>query len=265
MISFTGSVKTGRIVQQNSNYKKLVIESGGKSPNFVFEDADIDALLQNPSFILSMLIHSGQACVLGSRLIVHESLKDQLVEKLKERFESFVVGPPSSPEVLAAMPFCYSCITPQFQMETIERLVASAIEQGATLVTGGKCLNTGIYEGGRYYSPTLFDNVTEDMEIFTEEVFGPVITVTTFKDIDEAIRIGNNVVHGLSCHIWSENTRTVMKVARGINAGFIYNNVFGAPAVYEPFGGNKQSGVGRENGIDGLNEYLISKTLVFPY
>jgi len=265
LVSFTGSVKTGKIVQQNASYKKVVIESGGKSPSFVFEDTNVDELLQNPTFILSMLGHSGQICVLGSRLIVHESLKDILVAKLKERFESYVVGPPSSPEVLGAMPFCYSCITPQFQLETIERLVATALEQGATLVTGGHPLTTGLCEGGRYYAPTLFDNVTEDMSIFQEEVFGPVIAVTTFKDLDEAIRIGNNVTQGLSAMIWSNNIKTVITVAKRIKAGFIMNNTFGAPGINETFGGVKHSGIGSENGLEGIREYLVTKTLVLPY
>jgi len=182
-------------------------------------------------------------------LLVHEDIKDKVVERLKALFE----GPL---KVVGA-------ITIKEQLQKIEDYVEFGKADKATLVCGGTRLTDGEHSKGHYFASTIFTNVTPNMRIFQEEIFGPVISVISFKTTEEAIALANNVVQGLACIIWSNNLTIVMECCKKIKAGFFMINKFGPPGPHEPFGGLKQSGFGKELGKEGYQAYLDVKTVSF--
>lgn len=251
-VSFTGSIEASKkvIAASSSNLKKVTIEAGGKSPNIIFKDTDLDALFAPNSFFpFSCILHSGQVCAIGSRLLVHEDIKDKVVERLKALFEGpfKVVG----------------AITMKEQLQKIEEYVKFGKEEKATLVCGGTRLTDGDYSKGHYFASTIFTDVTPSMKIFQDEIFGPVLSVVTFKTTEEAIALANSVIQGLACMVWSNNITTVMECCKKIKAGFFMVNKFGAPGPHEAFGGLKQSGIGKELGKEGYQAYLDIKTVSF--
>lgn len=253
-VTFTGSTETAKKVMASasSTMKRITLEAGGKSPLIVCKDADIGALLSMnpPLFILGAgLFHSGQVCAIGSRVLVHKSKKAELLAGLKGAFESdgirAVVGP----------------VTFKEQFNKISEYVSIGQKEGNVVVTGGKQRTDGDCAKGLFFEPTLIDNVSPNHTLWKEEVFGPLTAIAEFDTIDEAILLANSVEQGLSASIWSNNINDVMKLSKGVRAGYIMVNKFAAPGPHEPFGGMKQSGLGRECGRDGYAAFLEQKTV----
>ena len=253
MVSFTGSTRAGIAVAQAAaaTVKRVHQELGGKAANLVLEGADLGAVL--PPTVMGVLANSGQSCIAPTRLLVHTSQVGEATAIVKGIMEATQVGDP------AMMGAHIGPVVNKAQFDKIQGLIQSAIDEGATLVTGG----TGRPDGrnsGYYVRPTLFTDVTPDMRIAQEEVFGPVATITTYDSQEEAIRIANDTPYGLSATI-SGDPATAAKVAPKLRAGLVTINSW-SPDGAAPFGGYKQSGNGRENGRYGLADFMEVKTVV---
>ncbi|KAF2114952.1 putative aldehyde dehydrogenase [Lophiotrema nucula] len=252
-ISFTGSVFAGKKVQElaaKSNLKRVVLELGGKSPSLIFPDADIENALVHHS--QNFLFNTGQACVAASRTFVHEDIADEFVKQLKVRYEQFThtIGSPLDPKTF---------LGPIVDGKQFER-VMNFLEIGkgeAELITGGKRHGTS----GFYIEPTIFLNPKDDARIYREEIFGPVITIRTFKTEEEAIKLANDTSYGLSSCVFTNNTSRALRIARQLEAGMVNINTSQTFGVESPFGGFKQSGIGREGGKQGLMHYVETKTI----
>lgn len=251
-VSFTGSVEVGRLVQRAAadNVVPVALELGGKSPNVVFADADLEAAL--PVIVNSILQNAGQTCSAGSRLLVHQHVHGDVVGAVSERFAAVRIGPgPDDPDL-------GPLISAQ-QLERVRGFVDRAKKE-AQLVAGGTA-PAGL-GGGYYFSPTLFDGVDPDTPIAREEVFGPVLAVTPFRDLDEAIRLTNGTDYGLVTAVWTRDVTTAHRVARAARSGQVYVNTYGAGGGVElPFGGFKRSGYGREKGFEALHTFSQVKTV----
>ncbi|MCH8240274.1 MAG: aldehyde dehydrogenase [Proteobacteria bacterium] len=254
-VAFTGGGLTGRRVYELAarGLKKVSLELGGKSPNIVFDDCIMDDAVNG--VISGIFAATGQTCIAGSRALVQESIHDEFMEKLIEVARQARMGDPKLPETQVGP------ITTPPQYEKVLDYIGIAKDEGALCVLGGG--PAGADEGGGKYfiKPTIFDNVTNDMRIAQEEVFGPVLSVITFKDEEDAIRIGNDVVYGLAAGVWTQNIKRATIMARRLRAGTVWINTYRAVSVTSPFGGYKQSGIGRENGQAAINEYLQTKSV----
>jgi len=256
MISFTGSTEVGRLFLQysaQSNLKEVVLECGGKSPQVVFADALINE--QTVEQILSAAFwNMSENCSCGSRLIVHSSQKEALLSLLQEGLKSWKVGLPYDPEV---------AIGPMIEKAHFDKVVTyldTAKAEGADLVAGGR-----IHEevgSGWYVEPTIFDNVSADMTLFKEEVFGPILAITSFETEEEAITLANQSSYGLAASFYTQNIHRAFRVAAAIKAGTVSINGFSEGDITTPFGGYKQSGFGgRDNGLEALSQYTQTKTI----
>lgn len=250
MVSFTGSTDVGKHIMARAagTVKKVFLELGGKSANILLDDADFgQALLSS----LAVCFHSGQGCAIHTRLLVPESRKAEVEELLPTYFGFIQYGDPSSDQIMGP-------VVNRRQYERVLSYIEKGKEQGARVLIGGGAADI---ETGYYIQPTVFMDVTNDMVIAQEEIFGPVLSVITFKDDDEAVRIANDSDFGLSGGVWSADEERALAVARRIRTGTINvngGNFYGADA---PFGGYKQSGIGREMGPEGFEEYLETKTI----
>jgi aldehyde dehydrogenase (NAD+)/betaine-aldehyde dehydrogenase len=255
-VAFTGSTAVGKTIMQaaSGNLKKISLELGGKSPNVVFNDANIDQAVGGSFF--GIYLNTGQVCQAGSRLFLQESIKDEFMAKLKAFTATVKVGNPEDPATTMGP------VINESQLEKVVRYVHVGQEEGAQMVCGGGRLTGGAYDNGLFVQPTIFDNVTNDMKIAQEEIFGPVLSVMTFKDADEALRLANDTVYGLASAVWTKNIDTAFKMAKGIHAGTVWvNSYHSAGLPYMPYGGYKQSGIGRELGHEGLEEYMETKAI----
>ncbi|ORV53287.1 aldehyde dehydrogenase [Mycobacterium europaeum] len=253
VVTFTGSTAVGRKIMAaaSGTVKRVFLELGGKSAAVMLDDADFVAAATFAAF--SMVTHAGQGCALTSRLLVPRSHHDEIVELIAQNFAHVRHGDPADPKTYMGP------LINERQRDKVDGLVQRAVAAGATLVTGGRRLDPGYF-----YAPTLLTDVDPDSEIAQEEIFGPVLVVIAFDDDDDAVRIANNSIYGLAGAVFSRDEDRALAVARRIRAGsFSINggNYFGADS---PFGGFKQSGVGREMGVAGLEEFLESKTYAVP-
>ncbi len=253
VVTFTGSTPVGRRIMAaaSDTVKRVFLELGGKSAVIMLDDADFAGAAMFAAF--SMVSHAGQGCALTSRLLVPKSHHEEIVELVAQNFAKVRHGDPADPNTLMGP------LINERQRDKVDGMVQRAIAGGATLVTGGKRLDPGYF-----YAPTLLINVDPDSEIAQEEVFGPVLVAIGFDDDDDAVRIANNSIYGLAGAVFSRDPDRARAVARRIRAGsFSINggNYFGADS---PFGGVKQSGVGREMGVAGLEEFLEGKTYAEP-
>ncbi|KAL6882014.1 hypothetical protein ACP4OV_011486 [Aristida adscensionis] len=254
-LSFTGSTEVGRLVMEaaaKSNLKSVSLELGGKSPILVFDDADVDVAVNLVNF--ATYTNKGEICVAGTRIYVQEGIYDAFVKKAAELAKKSVVGDPFNPRVNQG---------PQVdkdQYEKVLRYINLGKSDGATLVTGGKPCG----DKGYYIEPTIFTDVKEDMAIAKDEIFGPVMALMKFKTVEEAIQKANNTRYGLAAGIVSKNLDIVNTVSRSIRAGAIWVNCYFAFDPDAPFGGYKMSGFGKDMGMDGLEKYLQTKTVVTP-
>lgn len=254
-ISFTGSTEVGRIIMQAaamSNLKSVSLELGGKSPVIVFDDADVDMAVNLVN--MATYTNKGEICVAGSRIYVQEGIYDAFVKKSVELAKKSVVGDPFNPNVNQG---------PQVdkdQYEKVLKYIDVGKREGATLLTGGKPCS----EKGYYIEPTIFTDVKDDMSIAQEEIFGPVMSLMKFKTVEEAIQKANNTRYGLAAGVVTKNIDTMNTMSRSVRAGVIWVNCYFAFDPDAPFGGYKMSGFGKDMGIDALDKYLHTKTVVTP-
>ena len=252
MVTFTGSTPTGRRIMAaaSETLKKVFLELGGKSAAIVLDDADFNTAALFSAF--SMVTHAGQGCALTSRLLVPSKHKDELVEMIKNNFGLVRYGDPADPKTYMGP------LISDKQRDKVDGMVKRAVEAGATLVTGGEKVDPGYF-----YTPTLLADVDPDSEIAQEEVFGPVLVVIAYDGDDDAVRIANNSIYGLSGAVFGSEDRA-LAVARRIRTGTFSINGGNYFSPDSPFGGFKQSGIGREMGTAGLEEFLESKTFAVP-
>ncbi len=253
-IAFTGSTEVGKIIQREAagTLKRISLELGGKSPNIVLADADLDAAVKGAT--MAIFYNTGQACTAGSRLLVQESVRDEFVEKLVKRASGYVPGDPLDPKTRLGP------LVSQEQLDRVLGYVEKGRAEGAEVVLGG---DRGVVEGkaGYYMNPTIFDRVTGGMTIAREEIFGPVLAVTTFGDVDEAISIANASEYGLAAGVWTRDVGKAHRIAHSMRAGTVWVNTYHNLDTGSPFGGYKQSGYGRELGRHALDLYTQVKSV----
>jgi acyl-CoA reductase-like NAD-dependent aldehyde dehydrogenase len=251
-ITFTGSSATGAAVVRAAadNLTRVMLELGGKSPNIVFADADLEAAANG--VIAGIFAAGGQTCTAGSRLLVERSVHDQVVDRVVERAARIVLGDPM--DLATEM----GPLATRGQLTKVEGLVASALDEGAKARTGAR---QPPELGGLFYEPTVLTGVSNDMTIAREEVFGPVLAVIPFDGEDDAVAIGNASPYGLAAGLWTGNVQRAHRVARALRAGTVWINAYRAVSYHAPFGGFRASGWGRENGPHAMDEFLETKTV----
>jgi aldehyde dehydrogenase (NAD+) len=257
-IAFTGSTEVGREIMQQaaSTIKKVTLELGGKSPNIILDDADLDLAIDGS--LWSTFMHNGQACESGTRLFVPASIHDEFVERLVDRASRLVVG------LSADGATDLGPLISAGQLRTVEEYVQLGIDEGATPALLGQRPTDPELANGHYISPTIFTNVENSMRIAQEEIFGPVLCVIKYDTIDEAVRMANDTIYGLAAGVWSSDIERALSVANRIQAGTIWINDYHIISAEAPFGGYKQSGIGRELGTWGLKEYQEIKHIHIP-
>ena len=255
-VGFTGSTDTGRLFLKysaESNLKRILLECGGKNPMIVMADAeDLDVVADHA--VNSIFWNMGENCSSNSRLLVHESLKDALVEKILERTHDWVIGDPMDSATRVGP------LIEESHLNKVLGHINKAKEQGARLLRGGNQIRTE--SGGYFVEPTIFDNVSMDMALAREEVFGPVLAILTFKTPEEAIDIANDSDYGLAASVFTASNKTAHNAARRIRAGTVAVNCYGEGDVSTPFGGYKQSGFGgRDKSLSAHDQYCEQKTI----
>ena len=251
-VAFTGSTEVGRLIMTaaaQSNLKRVTLELGGKSPNIIFADADLEAAVEGAH--MGIFVNQGQSCCAGSRVFVEEKIYQEFVEKTVARAAKRRVGDPLDPSTDQGPQ------VDQSQFDRIMGYIESGRTEGATLACGGERVGNR----GYFIRPTVFADVEDDMTIAREEIFGPVMSVIAFKDVDEAIARANNTDYGLAAGVWTRDIKKAHAVANGVRAGTVWVNCYHVLDTRAPFGGFKQSGMGRELGEYALHEYTEVKTV----
>ncbi|HEY8843130.1 MAG TPA: aldehyde dehydrogenase family protein [Gaiellaceae bacterium] len=245
-IAFTGSTEVGKAIQRElaGTGKKLTLELGGKAANVIFDDAALDQAVEG--IVNGIYFNQGHVCCAGSRLLVQESIYEATIDKLKRRLQTLRVGDPLDKNTDVG------AINSQAQLEKIQELVASGEEEGAEIYQPPCRLP----EKGYWFVPTVFTNVAQSYRIAQEEIFGPVLSVLTFRTPDEAVEKANNTPYGLSAGVWTEKGSRILAMAQRLRAGVIWANTYNRFDPASPFGGYKESGFGREGGLHGLAPYL---------
>jgi aldehyde dehydrogenase (NAD+) len=253
-IAFTGSTQIGKLVAKNSldSMKRLTLELGGKSPNIILDDADFSTAI--PMAVSACYLNNGQACIAASRLIVPEDRLDEVKRLVKSAVEQIKVGDPTNQDVTIGP------LASIKQYTRVQEYIKSGIEEGAELIVGGEGHPPGL-EAGNFIKPTVFAKVNPNMRIAKEEIFGPVLSILTYRTEAEAVDIANDTEFGLIAYVSSANRERANRVARRLAAGRVLINTL-SHDPFAPFGGFKQSGMGREGGIFGLHEYLEAKAII---
>jgi betaine-aldehyde dehydrogenase len=254
MVTFTGSTRVGQSLMRAAagNVKKIGLELGGKSPNVIFADADMDGAVEWA--MIGIFFNQGEVCSAGSRIIIEKSIKDEFVKRLKKKAEAMTIG------LGINNPDIGPVITKQ-DMEKVLNYIQSGIAEGATLVCGGKRHTQGECANGYFVEPTIFDNCSRDMKIVREEIFGPVVTIQTFETEEEAIAMANDTEYGLAGAVFTSDLTRAHRVIAEIRAGITWINCYNPTFNEAPWGGYKMSGIGRELGIHGLEEYQEVKQI----
>jgi aldehyde dehydrogenase (NAD+) len=251
-VAFTGSTEVGRLIMEaaaKSNLKRITLELGGKSPNIIFADTDLDEAVEGAH--MGLFVNQGQSCCAGSRVFVEEDIYDAFVEKSVARARKRVVGDPFDPRTNQG---------PQVDRTQFDRVmgyIESGHREGATVACGGDRVG----DRGYFIQPTVFTNVQDDMQIAREEIFGPVMSVIAFKNVEEVITRANRTNYGLAAGVWTRDIKKAHAIANGVRAGTVWVNCYHVLDTRAPFGGFKQSGIGRELGEYGLVEYTEVKTV----
>ena len=251
-VAFTGSTEVGKLIMQaagRTNLKRVTLELGGKSPNIVFADSDLDQAVEGSHFAL--FFNQGQCCCAGSRLFVEKKVHEEFVDRILKKVKKTKVGDPFDPKTTQG---------PQVSQEQFDKIM-SYIEAGQK--GGAKMLAGGgrVGEKGYFIEPTVFDNVSDDMKIACEEIFGPVMSIIPFKDIDEVIERGNRTMYGLAAAVWTKDITKAHRLAADLRAGTVWINCYDVFDAAAPFGGFKMSGIGRELGEYALRNYTEVKTV----
>ena len=250
-IAFTGGSATGRIIMQaaSKNLKRISLELGGKSPNIVFADSDIDSAVDGA--MTGIFFNQGEVCCAGSRLFIEKSIHEEFIDKLSNKAANMRVGNPEDTGTQMGAQVSKE------QFDKILGYIETGKQEGAKLVTGGERCG----ERGYFIKPTIFDAVDNNMRIAKEEIFGPVVSAITFDDVDEVVRQGNLSVYGLAAAVWTRDIKKAHRLARDLKAGTIWINTYNAFDAASPFGGFKQSGFGRELGVHALELYTHVKSV----
>lgn len=255
-VAFTGSEVTGRRIIEASkgNIKRLTLELGGKSPDIVFADADLDKAVAGTA--MGIFGNSGQICSAGSRLLVERSIHDAFVERVADFAKGLKVGNSADADTQIGP------VVSGRQMERVQSYIGVGVDEGAEIVTGGGRLVEGALAQGYFLEPTVMKNVGHNMRVAQEEIFGPVVTAIPFDGPADALRIANATAFGLGSGVWTRDVAKAHVVAKGINSGTVWVNCYGMLDPVIPFGGTKMSGYGRESGFDHVEEYLSTKAIV---
>lgn len=258
-ISFTGSPDVGRNIAATAgaNLVPVTLELGGKSPNIIFEDADLKRALVGA--LAGIFAATGQTCIAGSRLLVQASIYKKVIDELKRRAEAIQLGNPL--DLSTEM----GTVANEPQFNRIIGKINQAIKDGAHLVTGGTRASGPGLEQGFFVRPTIFSDVDNAMEIAQEEVFGPVLSIIPFESEEDAVRIANGTRYGLASGVWTNDLSRTMRMTRAIKAGTVWVNTYRVSAAQAPFGGTKESGFGRERGEAGLAEFLNTKNVMIDF
>jgi len=245
-IAFTGSTEVGKLIQRSlaGTHKKLTLELGGKAANIIFNDAPIDQAVEG--IINGIFFNQGHVCCAGSRLFVQEGVAELVIRKLKDRMETLIVGDPMDKNT------DIGAINSKGQLETIQRYIKLGLEEGAELYQSSCSLPST----GYFCKPTLFLNVSQSHRIVQEEIFGPVLTVQTFRTVEEVIEKANNIPYGLSAGVWTDKGSKIFNLTTQLRAGVVWANTYNKFDPVSPFGGYKESGFGREGGLHGLLPYV---------
>jgi (Z)-2-((N-methylformamido)methylene)-5-hydroxybutyrolactone dehydrogenase len=254
-VAFTGSDKTGQMIYESAarGLKRVSLELGGKSPNIVFDDAHMDNAVKGA--ISGIFAATGQTCIAGSRLLVQENIHDPFVDKLVAFAKTARIGDPMSLDTQVGP------VTNKPQYQKVLNYIDIAKNEGVETRLGGDRATRPECGEGWFVEPTIFTGVKNSMRIAQEEVFGPVLSVIPFKDEDEAIAIGNDIVFGLAAGVWTQNIRRALTMAERLQAGTVWVNTYRAVSYLSPFGGYKRSGLGRENGQEMIKEYMQTKSV----
>jgi len=252
-VAFTGSTEVGRLVMEaaaKSNLKPVTLELGGKSPNIIFADVDLDEAVEGAH--MGIFANQGQSCCAGSRVFVEESIYDRFVAKSIARAQRRVVGDPFDPATDSGP------LVDQTQIDRVMSYVDLGLADGATLACGGERIGSR----GYFMRPAVFSDVLDEMKIAREEIFGPVMSVIRFRTLDEAIARANQTTYGLAAAVWTRDIKKALAVANSVRAGTMWVNCYNVLDTRAPFGGFKQSGIGRELGEYGLQQYTQVKSVI---
>ena len=253
-ITFTGSTATGKTVMQaaaQSNLKRVSLECGGKSPNIVMADyADLERAARASAY--AIFFNQGEMCSAGSRLLVQESIREPMLEHVARLARTMLPGDPLDPAT------ALGALVDETQTQRVLSYIETGSREGAHLSFGGQRVRTST--GGCYVEPTMFDGVRPEMRIAREEIFGPVLSVLDFRDLEQALQIANDVSYGLAAALWTRDLRSAHRAARALRAGVVYVNCYDADDITVPFGGYKQSGFGRDKSLHAFDKYTELKT-----
>ncbi len=255
-IAFTGSRPTAQKLMQYASVNVIpqTMELGGKSANIVCEDADLDAAAEGAA--MSVVLNKGEVCLAGSRVFVHEKIKDAFLEKFQANLRKVKLGDPSNPATQMGPQ------ASKMQLDKISSYLELGPKEGATLLMGGKAAKVPGFEKGYFIEPTIFSDVKNNMRIAQEEIFGPVSTVISWKDDEEVVRMANDSTYGLGGGLWTQNLRRAHKISQGIDTGTIWVNRYYNFVAGMPVGGYKQSGFGREFAQEVLHHYTLTKSVI---
>jgi acyl-CoA reductase-like NAD-dependent aldehyde dehydrogenase len=252
-VAFTGGPEAARHIIKNTaeNFAKPTLELGGKSPNIIFEDANLDNALMG--VLAGIFGGTGQSCVAGSRVLLHDDIYDEFMEKLIERTNSIVVGDPTDKNTEIGP------VATKAQLDKVEQYVAKGLQDGAKLVAGGKKPEN--LNEGWYFEPTIFEHSNHSDCLVQEEVFGPILSIVRFHSEEEVLQLANDTDYGLAAGIWTENIGRAQRMVDAIDSGIVWVNTYRSISPMAPIGGSNMSGYGREGGVESINEYLKTKTV----
>ncbi len=254
-IAFTGSTEVGRHIMSTASQqiKRVSLELGGKAPNIVFDDIDIDDCIE--ANLRGGFFNQGENCTAVTRLMLHEKIYDKFLPRFLDRVKKIRIGNPMDEETEIG------ALVSRDQFNTVERYFKKGVEEGATVLAGGGRPEGPEFSKGYFFLPTVLGDVKPDATVACEEIFGPIVVVMPFKTEEEAIKVANSTIYGLAGGVWTQDIKRAFRVAKAVKAGYIWVNTYGGIIPETPYGGMKQSGIGKELGSEGLDHYLETKTV----